>query len=277
MSPRSSAHTNPTTNPIEAAFERLRAEKRRGLIPFLIGGHPTIDHFRNLLLAVDDAGADVIEVGLPFSDPIADGPVIASAMHRTLDAGVTIDAALNATQQTAHDLRAPLAAMTSVSLIHRSGPDAFCRRLKDAGFAGIIVPDAPLEEAPPIADAAASHGLTTTLLIAPSTPADRAEKIARKSSGFIYLLARAGVTGERTNAPAPDLEHRVDSLRRATDLPIACGFGIATPEHARSVTRTADAAIVGSAIIRAIDLAEHTDPAKAAAALVAALRQAIDA
>jgi len=275
VNPRDEPHANQRTNPIDAAFGRLQRERRRGLIPFLVGGHPSKDQFPDLLHAVDDAGADVIEVGLPFSDPIADGPVIASAMHRTLSAGVTIEAVLTSTQQAARDLRAPLAAMTSVSLIHRSGPLAFCQRLKDAGFAGVIVPDAPLEESPPIADAAASQGLTATLLVAPSTPPERAAEIARLSSGFLYLLARAGVTGERPGAPAPDLQTRVNALRQATDLPIACGFGIATPEHARAVTRTADAAIVGSAIVNAIDQAER--PAHEAAQLVAELRRAIDA
>jgi tryptophan synthase alpha chain len=167
--------------------------------------------------------------------------------------------------------------MTSVSIMHRMGYHNAAQRFADAGFAGIIVPDAPLDETTDIADAATDAGLALTLLVAPTTPPERAALIARVCTGFVYLLARAGVTGERSTAPAADIADAVANLRPHTGRPIACGFGVATPEHAHAVTRHADAAIVGSAIVRRITEHAGDDPAAHAARFVRDLRDAIDA
>jgi tryptophan synthase alpha chain len=258
---------------VAQVFDDLRTRGARGLIPFVVGGHPSVQRTTETLLAIDRAGADIIEIGLPFSDPIADGPVIADAMHRALNAGVMLRSLFAATREARADLAAPLVAMTSVSLAHRVGLERFMGDLADAGFDGVIVPDAPLEETPPIAHAAAAAGLTASPLVAPTTPPQRAAQIARHANGFIYLLARAGVTGERDTAPTDGLADRIAAIRAHTDLPIACGFGISRPEHAHAVTRHADAAIVGSALVRRMNSDDQNEPAR----FIAELRAAIDA
>lgn len=262
-------------NRVNTTFQRLRADNRRGLIPFIVASHPHPDATSDLILAIDRAGADVIEIGIPFSDPIADGPVIAQAMHNALEAGATLERTLDAVANARAATDAAIVAMTSISIVQRNGIDTFMRRAANAGFDGVIVPDAPLDEAAPITTAATQHALTATLLIAPSTSPERTAQITSTCTGFVYLLARAGVTGERAGQPAPSVAARVQHVREHTDLPIACGFGIATPEDAHQVTRHADAAIVGSALVRRLTDAE--DPAAEASSFVASLRAAIDA
>jgi len=243
-------------------IDRIFAEHRRAgtaaLMPFVVGGHPMIDRFGELLRAVDDAGASVIEVGFPFSDPVADGPVIAAAMHGALERGVTPEDIFRSVGGVRSDIDAGIVAMISISMVHRlGGPAGFAARASDSGFDGCIVPDVPLEESGPLVEACRDVGLTLSLLIAPSTPEDRAARIAERCTGFVYLLARAGITGE-TGGP-PEISDRIEHLRRVTDLPIAVGFGISSASHVRSVVAHADAAIVGSALIRRIDEAVEAD------------------
>lgn len=266
-------------NRIDAVFAQLRTTQRRALMPFVCGGHPRAGTTAAVLPALERAGASVIEVGIPFSDPIADGPVIAAAMHAALKAGATPESVFAEVASVRGRMNAGLVAMCSVSIVRRMGATqshsgagsgatggspvlGFVRRARAAGFDGLIIPDAPLEESGDLIAAARDEGLTLSLLIAPTTPADRAARIAAASSGFVYLLARAGITGE--TAAAPQVASRVSELRRVTKLPIACGFGIATPEHVRAVvgpppSGDADAAIVGSALVRAMDAAAATD------------------
>lgn len=237
---------------IDLLFSKHRANGSRSLIPFLCGGYPSPDHTAPLLEALDAAlPATIIEVGLPYSDPVADGPVIAHAMHAALGAGASPLDVISEVASIRGRLSSCVVAMMSISIVMRlGGPGAFAARLGDAGFDGMICPDAPLEESGPLIDAASHHGLSLAMLIAPTTPVIRAAAIAKACTGFVYLLARAGVTGERSEAP--DIAPPVARLRAATELPIACGFGIATPEHVRAVTAHADAAIVGSAMVRRI-------------------------
>lgn len=217
-------------------------------MPFLCGGHPTADALPDLLGGLESGGASIVEIGIPFSDPIADGPVIAAAMHEALQAGVTPELIFEQVASARASLTIGLVAMVSVSLVEGlGGPDAFCARAANAGFDGLIVPDCPLEEADRVREAATAHGLTTSLLVAPTTPPERAARIAGACTGFVYLVARAGVTGAR--ASAPSIEPMARAIRDATDLPIACGFGISTPEHVAAVVAHADAAIVGSALV----------------------------
>jgi tryptophan synthase alpha chain len=254
---------------IPAIFEELRASGRRGLMPFIVGEHPAIGSTARLLPELDRAGASIIEVGIPFSDPIADGPVIAAAMHKAIRAGATPIEVFDQVASVRGQVKAGLVAMCSVSIVWRmGGPAGYCRRARDAGFDGLIVPDAPLEEAGDILSAAGACGLTCSLLVAPSTPPDRAAAIARASTGFVYLLARSGITGERTEMP--DIGAPVKALRAASKLPISCGFGISRPEHVAAVVQHADAAIVGSALVRRVEEAQAAgrDPAEAAGALV---------
>jgi tryptophan synthase alpha chain len=264
----------PAPNRIAAIFDDLRRSGRKALMPFVCGGHPAPGTTTAALPALERAGASIIEVGIPFSDPIADGPVIAAAMHAALQSGATPASVFAEVAAARPTTNLALVAMCSVSIIHRMGagdPAPFCRRAADSGFDGLIVPDVPLEESGPIRQAADDAGLTCSLLIAPTTPPDRAAAIAAASTGFVYLLARTGITGERSDAP--DIGLAVAALRRETDLPIACGFGISRPEHVRAVVQYADAAIVGSALVRRMGeaAARGQDPVAEAAAFTADL------
>lgn len=256
-----------TPNRIERIFSGARGRSERLLMPFVCGGYPTLDATTELIEAVANAGGSIIEIGVPFSDPIADGPVIAAAMHEALTAGVTVAALFERVAAARSRTDAGLVAMVSASLVHGcGGAEAFSNRAADAGFDGLIVPDAPVEESAAFRDAAGEAGLTLSLLIAPTTPPARAERIAVMCTGFVYLLARSGVTGERDDAP--DVKNAVRRLRDSTDLPIACGFGISTADHVRSVVTHADAAIVGSALVRRLKADPRTDAAEAASAFV---------
>ncbi len=220
-------------------------------MPFLCGGHPARGDLARLIPAIESAGASVIEVGIPFSDPIADGPIIAAAMHEALQNGSTPASVLEEVSSVRSRTQVGLVAMVSVSIVHRmGGPRGWVARAGEAGFDGFIFPDAPLEESGELLAAARDAGKTASMLIAPTTPPKRAAEIAKASTGFVYLLARSGITGEQ--AEAPDIAGRVRTLRDLTDLPIACGFGISTREHVRAVVAHADAAIVGSALVRRI-------------------------
>ncbi len=241
-------------------------------MPFVCGGFPSPGVLPRLLPALQDAGASVVEIGFPFSDPIADGPVIADAMHKAIAAGSTAATIFSEVESVRASLSIGLVAMVSISLILRlGGPKAFATRAAAAGFDGLIVPDVPLEESVELRDAAAASGLTFSQLIAPATPPARAAEIVAASTGFCYLLARAGITGEQGSLP--DIGGRVSKLRQLTKLPIACGFGVSTVQQVAAVVRHADAAIVGSAIVRRMSdaLAAGKDPVAEAAAFVRSL------
>lgn len=241
-------------NRIDAAFAKLKESGHGGLMPFVCAGAPTADALTQILPALSAAGATVIEVGIPFSDPIADGPVIAAAMHEAIGRGITPAKVFDQVRSVRDRVESGLVAMVSVSLVHaQGGPAGFVEKARNAGFDGCIFPDAPLEECDELVAACAAGGLTCSLLIAPTTPEERAKRVAEKCSGFVYLLARAGITGEQSDAP--EVEAKVRSLRRLTNLPIACGFGISTADHVRAVVRHADAAIVGSALVRRLETA----------------------
>jgi tryptophan synthase alpha chain len=266
-------------NRIDSTFARLREQKRGALIAFVCGGHPSKGVTRSVLPALSEAGACIIEVGVPFSDPIADGPVIAAAMHEVLvrPDPATPAAVMEEVAAARRQTGAGVVAMVSISIVHRCGPARFVADCARSGFDGLIVPDLPLEESGEVRALARDAGLTCTLLVAPTTPPDRAAAIARACTGFVYMLARTGITGERPDAPAPDLGERIVALRTATDLPIACGFGISTRQHVRSVVAHADAAIVGSALVRRMGeaAAAGRDPVTDAAALVRTLAAAL--
>ncbi len=249
------------TNRIDEIFARLRERGERGLMPFVCGGHPRADSLRELLPALERGGASIVEVGFPFSDPIADGPVIAAAMHESLGRGVTPGGVLADIKAVRDSVQLGIVAMVTVSIVHRlGGPAAFASAAREAGVDGCIFPDVSFEEAEPYVSASRDAGLTASLLVSPSTPVDRAAAIARECSGFVYVLARSGITGEQNEAP--DVERRVAELRGVTDLPLAVGFGISRADHVRAVVRHADAAIVGTALVRRL---AECDPAEAAA------------
>lgn len=276
-------------NRIDSIFAALRADRRRALMPFICGGYPSIGSTWASLAALQNAGASIVEIGIPFSDPIADGPVIASAMHEALQAGATPEAVLDAVALARRGgATLGVVAMVSMSIVHRLGVKSIIARAAAAGIDGFIVPDAPIEESDALAAPIRDAGLTLSVLVAPTTPPARAERIARACSGFVYLLARVGITGESaTGAAAIDpaaLAERVAMLRGMTDLPIACGFGITTPEQVRLVVSPrdrggadADAAIVGSALVKRMGRAasQHRDPVEEAELFVRGLAQGL--
>jgi tryptophan synthase alpha chain len=253
----------PAMNRIDSIFKDLLAAKRPALMPFVCGGHPSIEATSLLLAALERAGASIVEVGFPFSDPIADGPVIAAAMHEALAAGVTPQQVFDSVRAARRSgVSLGTVAMVSVSIVHRIGERAMIAAATTAGVDGFIVPDLPVEESGEFAAAVRDAGLALSLLVAPTTPPARAERIARACSGFVYLLARVGITGDprRIADAAIDvagIRERVEMLRRSSPLPIACGFGISSAEQVRMIVSPAasggtgaDAAIVGSALVR---------------------------
>lgn len=237
-------------NRVDRIFTDLRARRAKALMPFLCAGHPTIEATRDAIPAIARAGASVIEIGIPFSDPIADGPVIAGAMHDALGRGVTPASVFDAVRAARPHTNAALVAMVSCTIAHRVGVPRFIGDAVAAGFDGFIIPDAPAEESDELARVIAEAGATLSLLVAPTTSERRLPDIVSRCSGFVYLMARVGITGTNTGVNADGLAQRVATIRALTDLPIACGFGIATADQVRAVVKHADAAIVGSALVK---------------------------
>jgi tryptophan synthase alpha chain len=237
------------TASIAAVFAANREQQRKALAPFVTAGDPDVDTTVAILEAIDRAGASLCELGVPYSDPIADGAVIQASYTRALDNGMTIEALFATVKRAAAKVRMPILAMASYSIIFRRGIDRFVADAKAAGLAGFVVPDLPVEESDDLDAACRSAGLALVRLVTPTTPPDRAEAIARRSTGFLYCVSVAGVTGARTDLPA-GLIDRVKWLRTKTDVPILVGFGISTPEQAKAVAAVADGVIVGSALVR---------------------------
>jgi tryptophan synthase alpha chain len=234
-----------------------------------MAGDPTLAATEELLQAIDSEGADVIEVGLPFSDPIADGPTLQAAATRALRGGTTLPAIFDMVRRLR--LRAPLVAMGYMNPIERMGANAFARALAQAGIAGAIVPDLPLEEAAPLRSELATCGVDLVPLVAPTTGPERAAAIAREARGFLYYVSVTGVTGARSELPA-DLAARLRELRALSPVPLAVGFGISRPEQARALRGVADGIVIGSALVAA----HHEGGVRAAADLVRGLRAALD-
>jgi tryptophan synthase alpha chain len=254
---------------IAEAFARARDEGRAALMPYMMGGFPDRDAADAIAKAYADAGADLIELGVPFSDPLADGPVIHDASTRALAGGASLESVLETCGLIAD--RVPVVAMVYANVILACRPDDFARRLADAGAVGAIVPDLPPEEGGSIRAALSAAGLALIPLVAPTTPAERRRRICAEAEGFVYVVSLAGVTGERDELP-PELGELVAAVREEADVPAAVGFGIGTAEHAAAVGRIADGVIVGSRLVRAAG--EAGDAQAAARAVADFLRQA---
>jgi tryptophan synthase alpha chain len=238
-------------NRIDQIFANHAQQGTKALMPYLTMGDPDIQTSARLLHAAQDAGASICELGFPFSDPVADGPTIQASMTWALEHGVRPKHILEMVAAQRSKLHMGLVAMVSYSIVHKIGDEAFIKDAILAGIDGFIIPDLAYEESAKTRDLIAKHGGILSFLIAPTTPDARAEQIAKASTGFIYLLARAGITGEQSELP-PDLSVRVDRMRKISSLPITVGFGVSTDNHVRQVVSVADAAIVGSAIVRRI-------------------------
>ncbi len=247
------------TNRLEATFERLRASRRKALIPYLMAGDPSLQDTETLVLELERAGADIIELGVPFSDPIADGPVIQKAAERALRSGTSLLRILDTVAHLRTRTQIPLVLMAYYNTIHAMGEGAFCSQAVKAGADGLIVSDMPVEEAAPLSSAASTVGGPLLIfLLAPTSTSSRRTLVARRSQGFVYYVSLTGITGAKL-ADLEDVRRNVAKIRRVTDIPIAVGFGIATPQEAAKVAAIADGVIVGSAVVRQIVEYQH-DP-----------------
>jgi tryptophan synthase alpha chain len=263
-------------NPIDSLFSRLRASKRKAFMPFLTAADPDVAGTVRLARALASAGANLVELGFPYSDPVADGPVIQASYTRVLDRGVKVDDMFACGKQAsaAAELsggKVPVVVMTAYSLIHRRGATRFLDQAVASGFSGAIVPDLPLEEAADLAKLAAGRDFKLIQLVTPATPRERALAIARLSTGFIYCVSVTGITGTRDTLPQ-ELLGQLAWLRQETDLPLCVGFGISKPEHVRMLRHVADGIIVGSAIVRQV---ERQRPLEETAAAVAELARSL--
>lgn len=265
--PAAPATTAPTA--FERALRRRRDEGAKLLVPYVMGG---LDgEWVQVLSAVVAAGADAVEVGIPFSDPMVDGPVIQEASVRALVRGTTPQGVLDGVASAG--LGAPVAVMTYYNIVYRGGHHRIARLLAAAGVGGAILPDLPLEEVGPWAAEADAAGIATVLLVAPSTPEPRVAAICRRARGFVYAVARMGVTGERA-ALSGDAAAVVGRIRGCTDLPVCVGVGVSTPEQAVEVCAVADGVVVGSALVRRL---LEGGGIEAAADFVGRMRAALDA
>jgi tryptophan synthase alpha chain len=237
---------------LDATFAALRARRERALVAYFTAGDPSLAITRRLVGEAARRGADVIELGIPFSDPLADGPVIQRATQRALAAGVTLPRVLELVREMRGEVSAPLVFLAYYNPILAFGLKAFCRTSVEAGIDGVIVADLPPEEAGPLRSEAAAAGLDVIHLVAPTSTPERMRMIARASEGFVYMVSLTGVTGERA-ALAPDLTRQLRALRAVTTKPVCVGFGIGTPEQAALAGGAADGVIVGSAIVRLVE------------------------
>jgi len=266
--------TQPGTR-IAEAFARARAESRGVLIPYLVAGDPDVETTIATLGAITSAGADIIELGIPYSDPVADGPTIAAAAKRALDNGMTVDGALEIAERAGRTGAAPILFFSYYNPILQYGLEHFARRACEAGACGAIVPDVPLEETGPLREVFGRFGLVLPLLVAPTTPLERAVRITQTSEGFVYVVSRLGVTGAKREPDFAWIADRISQLRPSARLPLAVGFGVGTPQHVRTLVNLAvDGVIVGSALVDAL-AAAGSDAPGAAAAYVASLAAAL--
>ena len=258
---------------VAEAFARARADGRRAaLMPYLMGGYPTLEASERIIEAYADNGADLIELGVPFSDPLADGPVIHAAGVEALRGGVRVQQVI--ALAAAVSQRVPVVVMCYANLVFARGLERFCDELVAAGAAGLIVPDLPLEEAPAALEACDQRGLALVPLVAPTTPDARLHEIGARARGFIYTVSLTGTTGERAGLRSEELAAVVARASSATSVPVAIGFGIGTPEQAAAAAAAgAEGVIIGTRLVRAAG--EAGDPAAAVGELVRAFAGAL--
>lgn len=246
---------------ISEVFQTAARESRMAFMPFVTAGDPDLNTTSAVLRSLRDAKVNLIELGFPYSDPIADGPVIQASYTRALNNGITVDGIFRMMESLKADGMPPVLAMVSFAIIFRHGTALFVEHAAKAGFSGLIIPDLPADEAGDVVEAAQKHELDVVQLIAPTTTAERTTQILAASTGFLYCISVAGTTGVRLELPQ-ELTEQLKSLRAQSKLPLAVGFGISSPEQVSTLAGVADGIIVGSAIVRR--MAEARDPAEAA-------------
>lgn len=260
-----------TPHTIEEAFSARRARGQAALVPYVTAGHPRGDATAEVLRAVADAGGDVLELGIPFSDPLADGPTIQRSSFHSLSQGTTVARVLEALSDFRRSHATPVVLFTYLNPVMRYGVEAFLADATGAGAQGLLVTDLPAGADPELEERITGSGLDLIRLLAPTTPPERIPAVARGGAGFLYYISRTGVTGARTELRQA-LAEEVGRVRRAVPLPVAVGFGIGTPEQAAAVAAVADGVVVGSALVEALE----SGGVEAGAAFVASLRQGMD-
>jgi tryptophan synthase alpha chain len=260
---------------VSQCFQSLRDRAQCALIPFITAGDPDLATTAQALRILDGAGADLIELGVPYSDPLADGTVIQAAATRALQRGVKLEDVLEVVREVKSDIKAPIILFTYYNPMFYRGVESFLKQIAQAGVQGLVVPDLPLEEAQTLLKPAAQMGIEVTLLVAPTSPIERIEAIAQQAQGFIYLVSVTGVTGVRSQV-ASRVQELLSMLRSVTDKPIGVGFGISQPEHALQVKQWgADAVIVGSAFVKRLGEGTPEESLKAVEEFCRSLKQAI--
>ena len=239
---------------LSRAFAGLRSARRGGLVTYLTAGDPDPDRSVDLLVAVATAGADVLEIGVPFSDPLADGPVIQRASERALAAGTTLAGVIDIVRRVRAQVDTPIVLFTYANPVIRMDATAFARDAAEAGVDGVLILDYPIEEAAPLRAPLVDAGLDPIFLISPTTTDERIRKSSDAGRGFLYVISRLGVTGMRDKL-ADDVDTLMRRVRQCSDLPVALGFGISSPEHVAEACKVADAAVVGSALVNVV--AQH--------------------
>ncbi|MCY3714350.1 MAG: tryptophan synthase subunit alpha [Gemmatimonadetes bacterium] len=263
-------------NRIEETFASLKTADRKALIPYIMAGDPDLDTTAALVVELDRRGADLVELGVPFSDPIADGPTIQRAALRALDRGTTLRAIVDTVASIRKQSTIPIVLMTYYNPVLAYGTGDLCRDAARAGVDGLIVPDLPPEEGTELSDACRRYGLTVVFLVAPTSTAARIELVSRHTTGFVYCVSLTGVTGARGKL-ADGVDAFMAQVRSRTDRPLGLGFGISSPEQAREAARMADGVIVGSAIINEMEAhAGEPDMVRSVGEYVASLRTGID-
>ncbi len=262
-------------NRIDRAFEAARGEGRAALVLFLTAGDPDLETTARLVPALAEAGADLIEIGIPHSDPIAEGPTIQAASQRALERGTSLPQILEVCREIRRETDVPLLFMGYLNNVLGHGPERLVQDCAAIGIDGLIVADAPYEEAAELQAASDAKGVHRVLMVAPTSTPERVIQIATRSRGFVYCVSVTGVTGERAALPV-DLRELVARVKRTTTTPVAVGFGIATPEQAAEVGRLADGVIVGSALVKRIgEAATHADALAEAARFTRALARSL--
>lgn len=240
-------------NRIEKLFKKLKAQNKKAFIPYIMAGDPSIEKTKEIVLMFEECGADIVEIGVPFTDPLADGPTIQRAAERALKNGVTLKKVIALVKDLRQKTKIPLVLMTYYNPVFKYGEERFIADAKDAGVDGVIIPDLPPDEAGEFTRLAKNADVASIFLLAPTSTDERIKKVARASTGFIYYVSITGITGAQLLLDG-SIEKSINGIRRITDKPVAVGFGISTPDEAKAVAGVSDGVVIGSAIVKKAQL-----------------------
>lgn len=236
-------------NRIEKLFKKLKAQNKKAFIPYVMAGDPFIEKTKEIVLMFEECGADIVELGVPFTDPLADGPTIQRAAERALKNGVTLKKVIAIVKDLRQKTKIPLVLMTYYNPVFKYGEERFIADAKDAGVDGVIIPDLPPDEAGEFIRLAKNAAIASIFLLAPTSTEDRIKKVASTSTGFIYYVSITGITGAQLLLDG-SIEKSINGIRRITDKPVAVGFGVSTPDEAKAVAGISDGVVIGSAIVK---------------------------